>query len=82
MKLTRAQRRRLEKANRKQKIQSIEPDFSGESLVTICESIMLLIRELDNRGVHLNDFDNKDKYIQAIQIIKDKPYFMAAGDEQ
>ena len=58
-----------------------EPDFSGVPLATMCQSIQLLINELYRRGIPVYDFDNKDKYIQGIQIIRGKVYFFAAeGD--
>lgn len=58
-----------------------EPDFSGVPLATMCQSIQLLINELYNRGYPVYDFDNKDKYVQGIQIIKDKVYFLAAKED-
>lgn len=56
------------------------PDFSGVPLVTLCQSIQLLINEMKNRGFPLYDFDNKKKSMQQIQIIGDKVYFMAAEE--
>lgn len=87
--MTRAQRRKLfrlnQKAMRKNKganatTEASECDFSDVPLATLCQSIMLLVEELKNRGKPLRDFDNKDKYIQSIQIIKNEVYFMAAGE--
>ena len=55
-----------------------QPDFSGVPLATMCQSIQLLINELYKRGYPLYDFDNKEKYIQGIYIIRGKVYFLAA----
>lgn len=61
-----------------------QPDFSNVPLATMCQSIQLLINELYNRGYPVYDFDNKEKYVQGIHIIKDKVYFLAAkeGDDR
>ena len=58
-----------------------QPDFSGVPLATVCQSIQLLINELYQRGYPVYDFDNKDKFIQGIQIIKGKVFFLAAKGE-
>lgn len=58
-----------------------QPDFSGVPLATMCQSIQLLINELYSRGYPLYDFDHKTKYIQGIQIIQGKVYFLAAEGE-
>lgn len=58
-----------------------QPDFSGVPLATMCQSIQLLINELYCRGYPLYDFDHKAKYIQGIQIIQGKVYFLAAEGE-
>lgn len=57
-----------------------QPDFSDVPLVTVCQSIRLLIGELRNRGYPVYDFDHKNKSVQSIQIIRDKVYFMAAEE--
>lgn len=59
-----------------------EPDFSGVPLETVCQSIRLLINELRNRGYQVYDFDNKEKSVQSIQIIRGKVYFMAAEEAE
>lgn len=56
--------------------------FSNTSLVTICESIQLLVQELYKRGYPVYDFDNKEKYVQGIRIIKNKVYFLAAEEAE
>lgn len=58
-----------------------QPDFSGVPLATVCQSIQLLINELQSRGYPVYDFDNKKKYVQGIQIIQNKVYFLAAEEE-
>ncbi len=57
-----------------------KPDFSDAPLVTVCQSIRLLIDELRSRGYPVYDFDHKEKTVQGIQIIRDKVYFMAAEE--
>lgn len=57
------------------------PDFSSVPLVTMCQSIQLLINELKNRGFSIYDFENKEKSLQQIQIIGEKIYFLAAEEE-
>lgn len=57
-------------------------DFSGIPLVTMCQSIQLLINELKERGIKVYDFDNKDKAVEQIQIIRGKVYFLAAREEE
>lgn len=57
-----------------------EPDFSAVPLATICQSIQLLIDELMRRGFPVYDFDNKNKYVQGIQIIHGKVFFLAAEE--
>lgn len=58
-----------------------QPDFSTVPLATMCQSIQLLINELHRRGCPVYDFDNKDKFIQGIQIIQGKVYFLAAKED-
>lgn len=58
-----------------------QPDFSGVPLATVCQSIQLLINELYSRGFPVYDFDNKDKFVQQIQIIQGKVYFLVAEEE-
>ena len=57
-------------------------DFSDIPLVTVCRSIQLLIDELKDRGIRIYDFDNKDKAVEQIQIIREKVYFLAAQEEE
>ena len=56
------------------------PDFSSVPTATICQSINLLIEELRSRGIAVYDFDNKDKVVHGIQIIKGNAYFMATKE--
>lgn len=58
-----------------------QPDFSGVPLATMCQSIQLLINELYNRGYPVYDFDHKEKFVQMIQIIQGKVYFLAAEED-
>lgn len=90
--MNRAQRRREQKQQKKQwnwkdlppTIGAIatkqEPDFSGVPLATMCQSIQLLINELYERGYPVYDFDNKTKFVQGIQIIQGKVFFLAAEE--
>lgn len=84
--MNRALRRKLEKDKKKASLQaqtvSEQPDFSGVPLATMCQSIQLLINELYQRGYPVYDFDNKTKFVQGIQIINGKVYFLAAEKEQ
>lgn len=85
--MNRAQRRKSEKDQRKKHfsgqaaVATEQPDFSGVPLATMCQSIQLLINELYSRGYPVFDFDNKDKFIQGIQIIQGKVYFLAAKED-
>lgn len=87
--MNRAQRRKNQKEQKKWKcfpptIGAIatrqEPDFSGVPLATMCQSIQLLINELYKRGYPVYDFDNKKKFVQGIQIIQGKVFFLAAEE--
>lgn len=85
--MNRAQRRKLDKDQRKKHFSgqaeaaTEQPDFSGVPLATVCQSIQLLINELQRRGFPVYDFDNKEKYVQGIQIIQGKVYFLAAKED-
>ena len=57
-----------------------QPNFSSVPLATVCQSIQLLINELQRRGYPVYDFDNKNKSVQGVQIIKNKVYFLAAEE--
>lgn len=61
-------------------IKTEQPDFSNVPLATMCQSIQLLINELFSRGYPVYDFDNKTKFVQGIQIIQGKVYFLAAEE--
>lgn len=86
--MNRAQRRKLQK-NPKNKhfsgkamcAATNQPDFSNVPLVTVCQSIQLLIDELYSRGFPVYDFDSKNKFVQGIQIIQGKVYFLAAEED-
>ena len=58
-----------------------QADFSNVPLATMCQSIQLLINELHSRGYPVYDFDNKTKFVQGIQIIQGKVYFLAAEED-
>ena len=79
--MNRLQRRKFKRDQKHKPIPAPEqPDFSHVPLATMCQSIQLLINELYSRGYPLYDFDNKKKFIQGIQIIKNKVYFLAAEE--
>lgn len=83
--MNRVQRRREQKNQRKKKSWTLvddvhQPDFSGVPLATMCQSIQLLINELKERGYPVYDFDNKTKFVQGIQIIQGKVFFLAAEE--
>lgn len=59
-----------------------QPDFSCVPLITVCESIWMLISELRNRGYPVYDFDHKEKFVQGIKIIRNKVYFMMAEEAE
>ena len=85
--MNRAQRRKLQKDKRKNNFSvqtnsaAEHTDFSNVPLATMCQSIQLLINEPYSRGFPVYDFDNKTKYVQGIQIIHGKVYFLAAEEE-
>ena len=85
--MNRAQRRKSQKEQRNKyfskpaAVAQEQPDFSGVPLATMCQSIQLLINELYRRGYSVYDFDNKEKYVQGLQIIQGKVYFLAAKEE-
>ena len=58
-----------------------QPDFSNVPLATMCQSIQLLLNELQRRGYPVYDFDHKKKYVQGIQIIQGKVFFLVAEEE-
>lgn len=64
------------------RIQNEEPVFSAVPLPMICQSILLLINELRNRGYPVYDFDHKEKSIQGIKVIRNKVYFLAAEEAE
>lgn len=83
--MNRAQRRKSQRDQRnkffsKQAAEPSQPDFSNVPLATMCQSIQLLINELHSRGYPVYDFDNKTKFVQGIQIIQGKVYFLAAEE--
>ena len=93
--MNRAQRRKLQKDKGKQpdsrKIHAVrklsaatnqQPDFSSVPLATMCQSIQMLINELYERGYPVYDFDHKSKFVQGIQIIQGKVYFLAAEEDE
>ena len=87
--MNRAQRRKSQREQRNKSFsrqaaaapEAEQPDFSTVPLATMCQSIQLLINELYRRGFPVYDFDNKDKFIQGIQIIQGKVYFLAAKED-
>lgn len=85
--MNRAQRRKFEKDQRNKRFSgqttdvSEQADFSNVPLATMCQSIQLLINELQRRGYPVYDFDNKTKFVQGIQIIQGKVYFLAAEED-
>ena len=57
-----------------------EPDFDSVPVVTICESIQMLIDNLASRGFPVIDWDNKDKTVKQIGFIGGKVYFLATKE--
>ena len=79
--MNRAQRRKQQKKSLSiKKSFSQMSHFSSVPLATMCQSILLLIQELQRRGYPIYDFDNKKKCIQGIHIIKGKVFFLAAEE--
>ena len=77
------QQKRAAKLRQKAKFKELDnsiPDYSDVPLATMCQGIQLLINELNNRGIRIRDFDNKDKYVQQVQIIRGQVYFLAAEE--
>lgn len=58
-----------------------QPDFSGVPLATICQSINLLIDEIRGRGIKICDYDDKERSVMGVQIIRGNVYFLAAKEE-
>ena len=86
--MNRAKKRKSQKNQRNKLFQENAPntasekaDFSTVPLATMCQSIQLLINELYSRGYPVYDFDNKTKFVQQIQIIKGKVYFLVAEED-
>lgn len=86
--MNRAQKRKLMKeqkskrfSEQKAAVATEQPDFSAVPLATMCQSIQLLINELQQRGFPVYDWDNKKKFVQGIQIIQGKVYFLAAEED-
>lgn len=85
--MNRAQRRNFKKDPKSKQSQgkamsqaAEQADFSSVPLATMCQSIQLLINELYKRGYPVYDFDNKNKFVQGVQIIQGKVYFLAAEE--
>lgn len=83
----RQQQKKIERLTKKAGYKAVDqialnesPDFSDVPLVTMCQSVQLLLNEMRNRGFPLYDFDNKKRSLQQIQIIGEKVYFMAAEE--
>jgi hypothetical protein len=57
-----------------------QPSFSEVPTATLCESIMLLVKELRSRGFPLKDFDDRTRTLQQIQIYGDSICFLAAPE--
>lgn len=57
-----------------------EPDFDSVSVVTMCQSIQMLIDNLANRGFPVHDWDNKEKTVKQIGFIGGKVYFLATKE--
>jgi len=86
--MNRAQRRKFKKDPKNKQSQgkamsqaAEQADFSNVPLATMCQSIQLLINELYKRGYPVYDFDSKNKFVQGIQIIQGKVYFLAAEED-
>lgn len=86
--MNREQRRKFQKNQKEQTVPrgkmsmtAEQADFSDIPLATMCQSIQLLINELYKRGYPVYDFDNKTKFVQGIQIIQGKVYFLAAEED-
>lgn len=76
-----AKRERQQRAFQMKMTQETQPDFSAVPLATLCESIQMLVNELISRGYPMYDFDNKNRSLQQIQIIKNRVYFLADREE-
>lgn len=85
--MNRAQKRKFVKEQKikrfpeQKSVATEQADFSSVPLATMCQSIQLLINELQRRGFPVYDFDHKTKFIQGIQIIQGKVYFLAAEED-
>ena len=85
--MNRAQKRKFVKEQKIKRFPEQKPvateqaDFSSVPLATMCQSIQLLINELQRRGFPVYDFDHKTKCVQGIQIIQGKVYFLAAEED-
>lgn len=85
--MNRAQRRlQKDKKNkhnsgRKMSAAAEQVDFSNVPFAIMCQSIQLLVNELYKKGYPVYDFDNKNKFVQGIQIIQGKVYFLVAEED-
>lgn len=83
--MNRARKRKIQKNQYSKNCNQVavvkeQPDFSRVPLTTMCNSIQLLINELYQRGYPVYDFDNKNKFVQGIQIIQGKVCFLVAEE--
>lgn len=51
-------------------------DFSDVPTFLLCQSIELMISELNARNYRIYDFDNKDKAVYGLKIIGGRAYFL------
>lgn len=92
--LNRAERRRIERLKSKNKNkkhqsrtdQGISADNAQEILDNMSPAQMAaginnLIKQIENRGIDILDYDNKCRKLYKIQMIRGRYYFLAADSE-
>ena len=68
-------------SRRRHQAADVEPDFSGSSLVSLCGGITLILQELARRGIHVRDFDHKEKVVAAVRLYGNNVYFMSVTED-
>ena len=90
--MNRADRRRIERLKNRNKrqpggaAQGIRADNAQEILDSMGPAQMVaginnLIKQMENRGIDISDYDSKSRKLYKIQMIHGKYYFLAADPE-
>lgn len=66
---------------KKEKVNNKVPDFNSVPIPLMCQSIQMLIENLESRGYPVRDFDNKNKIVKQVGVIGGKVYFLASKED-